>query len=537
MKNNSNLFIAVIVIVGFIFFWDKLVVSRFTPLKPAVTHTNGSASLPPSNVGLPNAQKEVPSSRNQTAPHENLQLSSTEIHTESSDVIVDSLGGRISSWKIKEHDHWIELVSKKKDAKTYPLETFGDLNFGVDSTAANKIVLSAVHPDGFSVRKTIVLNSLSELGSVTIDFKNISKKSVSIDSSIGWGEGLDKHVIGDANAKKKAQAVDAHFAEMRAVAYAGKLMSWKPGMIFGREIDQTFLGPFEWVGVDNNHFIAAFTPTEEAISDVSVFANRKTAPTLNILIKATLVPGQSKLFTYGLYVGPKNQKSLTMVGHNLEKSISFGTFGFISKALLRALDFFKGATGNYGWAIIILTICLQIVVFPLTKKSLSHSLRMKELQPQLKQLQAQFKPDPKRLQIETLNLYKKNGMKFMGLEGCFPVLLQIPVFFAFYSALNGAYELRGAPWIFWIKDLAAPDSFYVLPILMGAGMYFQQKLTTVPTDPTQATMMKIMPLIFVFMFFKMPAGLVLYWTVNSICTITGQWFLKWQKESKTPSSP
>jgi YidC/Oxa1 family membrane protein insertase len=147
---------------------------------------------------------------------------------------------------------------------------------------------------------------------------------------------------------------------------------------------------------------------------------------------------------------------------------------------------------------------------------------MKTLQPQIKKLQEQFKSDPKRLQVETFNLYKKNGMKFMGMEGCFPMLLQIPVFFAFYSTLRVAYELRGAPWILWIHDLGAYDPYYILPVLMGGGMFLQQKLTSIAADPAQARMMMMMPVVFTFMFLKLPAGLVLYWVVNSMTTIVVQ---------------
>src|SRR5262245_13169822 len=134
------------------------------------------------------------------------------------------------------------------------------------------------------------------------------------------------------------------------------------------------------------------------------------------------------------------------------------------------------------------------------------SLKMRELQPKLKKIKEKYKKDQKRLQVKTLNLYKKNGMKFMEMEGCFRMLLQLPVFFAFYATLNVAYELRGAPWIFWIHDLGARDPFYVLPILMGLGMFAQQKLTMVSMDPQQAKMMMFMPIIFTVMFVSLPSG-------------------------------
>jgi YidC/Oxa1 family membrane protein insertase len=155
---------------------------------------------------------------------------------------------------------------------------------------------------------------------------------------------------------------------------------------------------------------------------------------------------------------------------------------------------------------------------------------MKELQPQIKQIQEQFKNDQKRIQIEMFNLYRKNGMKFMGMEGCFPILLQLPIFFSFYATLRVAYELRGATWL-WIPDLGLHDPFYILLVFMGLGMFVQQKTTTVAADPAQAKMMMFMPVIMTFMFLKLPAGLVLYWSINSICTILIQKFLQWRRHA------
>jgi len=322
---------------------------------------------------------------------------------------------------------------------------------------------------------------------------------------------------------------------MRGVALADKIMSWKPGILFGKTIDKTVTGTFRWVGVDNAHFLAAFIPVRRG-SQVSYFdqlkvkSNKKLPPIIEIPI-SDVRPNESQTQEFQLYVGPKIMSVLAAAGSGLEQSVEFGFFGIISKILLKGLRFFQSITGNYGWAIIILTICVQILFFPLTRKTLQHSLKMKVLQPQLKKIQKELKHDPKRLQIETFNLYRKNGMKFMGMEGCFPMLIQIPIFFAFYQTLRVAYELRGAPWIFWITDLAVFDPYFILPVVMGLGMFLQQKVTSVAMDPTQAKMMFIMPIMFTFFFLKLPAGLVLYWVVNSLTTVMVQKILQWQKKS------
>jgi YidC/Oxa1 family membrane protein insertase len=160
-------------------------------------------------------------------------------------------------------------------------------------------------------------------------------------------------------------------------------------------------------------------------------------------------------------------------------------------------------------------------VLPLTISSFKHGQKMKAVQPQMKRLQELYKNDARRLNVEMMELYKRHGLRFMGLEGCLPVFIQMPVFFALYNALRSTYELRHAPWIGWIKDLSLHDPFYVLPVLMGAGMFFQQKMSMASMDPSQRQIMYIMPVMFTFFFLKMPSGLVLYWLTSSLLGIAG----------------
>lgn len=530
MTNNKNLFISILIVFGFIVAWDSLVVSKFGP--PKNSKTSSSTTQPISTPNLTTAPSVVDSNVSQiksltVAPAKSVVLTAGNARVE-----MDSLGARIASWKTMEKEHWVEFVYTGKTPKLFPLETYPDVAFGLESSSENKAVYSAKLPSGLILRKTLDLSSSSSLHTLTLEFANPTKQSVQLNTEFGWGSGLNKRAI---NAKTGAVRADSDpHNEMRAIGLADHLRQWKSGVIFGRTVDTENTGPFQWVGVDNKHFLAALIPTGGMVERVHAISDKSTAPTVLIPVSLTIQPNEKKIISYQLYVGPKKTSELKLAGHGLDQSISFGVFGIIAKTLLRGLEFFHKLTGNYGWAIIILTICIQILVFPLTRKSLEHSVKMRTLQPQLKSLQEQFKSDPKRLQVETLNLYKKNGMQFMGLEGCFPMLFQIPIFFAFYTALNGAFELRGATWIFWIKDLAAPDPYYVLPILMGAGMFLQQKLTTVAADPAQARMAMLMPIMFVFMFFKMPAGLVLYWTMNSVCTIVNQRFLLLKQSSTTP---
>jgi YidC/Oxa1 family membrane protein insertase len=222
------------------------------------------------------------------------------------------------------------------------------------------------------------------------------------------------------------------------------------------------------------------------------------------------------------YLGPKGYRQLASLGLGLENAVDFGMFGSIGKLIYRVLTFLDDRFHNYGWSIIVLTLMIQIIVMPLTVKSFKHSLRMKALQPQIKKIQDLYKEDPKRLNTEMLHLYQRHGLKFMGMEGCLPMLIQMPVFFALYTMLRNAFELRGSPWVLWIHDLSKHDPYYVLPVLMGIGMLVQQKMTMSSADPTQKTMMYMMPIMFTFFFLHLPAGLVVYWFTNSLVSILVQ---------------
>lgn len=519
---NKNLFFAILFIVSFIIIWDKFVVSRYAP--PSVK--------PPTRQKQPAAHKNdqtitdvppgpAPVDGRLAGPDKTVSIESNDTR-----VTIGSRGGRVLSWEVKEDDHWVELVSPGGKTKpSRPLETFPDQQFVLRKRSANEVEMSLSHPYGIVIKKTLTLSDAAGFQTVEIKATNRTLQTREIETELQWGPGLYKKI---QNEEEKNIPV-THTAEMRAVAFSNNLKKWKPGLIFGRSVDKQSDGPFEWAGVDNNYFLAAFIPTQDPFSSIHVQADKKTAPTISIPIYFQLDPGQSATRSFKLYVGPKSLDRLTAVDPSLKAAINFGIFGPISKFLLVCLDFFERFTGNYGWAIIILTICYQVLVFPLTKKSLQHSVKMRELQPQIKKIQAQFKSDPKRLQMETLNLYRKNGMKFMGMEGCLPMLVQIPFFFSIYRALQMSYTLRGAPWILWIQNLAAPDPYYVLPILMGGSTLLQQKVTSVTVDPAQAKMMLIMPIFLVFVFLKMPSGLVLYWCVQSVTTIGVQKYLQWRK--------
>ncbi|MCR8679205.1 MULTISPECIES: membrane protein insertase YidC [Campylobacter] len=221
------------------------------------------------------------------------------------------------------------------------------------------------------------------------------------------------------------------------------------------------------------------------------------------------------------YIGPKDYKILKSINPSLVDTIEYGWFTFIAKPAFLLLDWLYSFIGNWGFAIVALTIIIRIVLFPLTYKGMVSMNKLKDLAPKMKEIQAKYKGDPQKINAHVMELYKKHGANPMG--GCLPILIQIPIFFAIYRVLLNAIELKGAEWILWINDLAELDPYFILPILMGITMYIQQHITpTNFTDPMQAKIMKFLPLIFTFFFITFPAGLTLYWFINNLCSIAQQ---------------
>lgn len=227
------------------------------------------------------------------------------------------------------------------------------------------------------------------------------------------------------------------------------------------------------------------------------------------------------------YIGPKEHKVLKSIDPMLTNAIEYGWFTFAAKPLFALLSWLHGIFGNWGWAIIALTFIIRAVLYPLTYKGMVSMQKMKELAPKLKELKEKYGKDPQKLNAMTMEMYKKHGANPLG--GCLPMLLQIPVFFALYRTLLNAVELQGAPWILWINDLSRMDPYYVLPILMGASMFIQQRMTPNNfTDPMQEKVFKYLPVIFTFFFVTFPSGLVLYWFTNNLFSIAQQYIVNQQ---------
>jgi len=295
-----------------------------------------------------------------------------------------------------------------------------------------------------------------------------------------------------------------------------------------------YKGNVHWEGFSDKYFLTSLLPVDNPVSSVKLEQLHPADGQSPGLFISRLIyniqdhlEGDTGRFAYSIYIGPKDLDMLRETGHFLEKSIDLGWFGFIAKPLLVVLKFFYRYTHNYGIAIIILTILIKILFHPLTRKQMESMRQMQKLQPKMQAIREKFKDDKERLNREVMDLYRTHKINPLG--GCWPMLLQIPVFFALYKALLNSIELRHAPFMFWIQDLSEKDPCYITPIIMGATMFLQQKMTPVAGDPNQQKMMMFMPLIFTFMFLNFPSGLVLYWLVNNVLTI-GQQFVSQRRQ-------
>ena len=289
-------------------------------------------------------------------------------------------------------------------------------------------------------------------------------------------------------------------------------------------------GAVQWGGVLSNYFMLTLVPLETPTTFRAMFTNG--VYTFGVQRDGLmLAPQTAQTVHVDYYLGPKVEQRLAAMPNDLAMAIDYGMFGFIAKPLLQLMNWLYGYVGNYGTAIILLTVIIKIVFWPLSHKSYKSMNQMKKLQPMMTKIREKYGDDRQRMNQEMMQLYKTYKVNPMG--GCMPMLLQIPVFFGLYQALLGAIELRHAPFIahvpftdiVWLADLSAKDPFYVTPIVMGATMFLQQKLTPAPGDPTQQKIMMFLPLVFTFVFLNFPAGLVIYWLVNNVLSIAQQWWL------------
>ncbi len=284
------------------------------------------------------------------------------------------------------------------------------------------------------------------------------------------------------------------------------------------------IGDLKWTAYQNKYFAVAMIPMEKNVA-ARIERGRNNIATIGLEYGLDSFPFQKE---FSIYLGPKEMDQLeSLKDFSLDRLIDYGWFGnkvgFLVKPLFHFLQYFYSLTGNYGWSIIFLTMIIKIVFFPLSYKSFKSMKNMQKLQPEIKILQERYKDDKQMLSKEMMRIYRENKVNPLG--GCLPMVLQIPVFISLYHVLLISIELRNAPFIMWIMDLSEKDPYYVTPVLMGASMFLQQKMTPSVGDPAQQKIMMLLPIVFTFLFLNFPSGLVIYWLVNNVLTIGQQYYI------------
>ncbi len=289
--------------------------------------------------------------------------------------------------------------------------------------------------------------------------------------------------------------------------------------------DKVFSGDIRWAGFEEKYFIETFIPRDAQDLKLKLFKPLNDEVSFRLVYPpASIPPNDRKTFSSTAYIGPKDLGHLEKGPGGLGKILSFGWLDPVAKPMLYILKLFYRFIPNYGLAIIFLSVGIKIIFWPLTHKSQKSMKEMQKIQPKLAELKEKYKDNKEELNRRTLEFYRSNKVNPLG--GCLPILIQIPVFFALYRVLLNSIELRHAPFIsYWINDLSSKDPTLISPLLMGASMFIQQKMTPTVGDPTQAKIMLIMPVMFTFMFLSFPSGLVIYWLVTNVLSIAQQYYI------------
>ena len=279
-----------------------------------------------------------------------------------------------------------------------------------------------------------------------------------------------------------------------------------------------------WGAFESKYFIASFIPENPSLTNTVMTRDEANMVAVGMKGRKEIIPGgQNSVFSYSLYLGPKQYDLLKSLGVGLENAIDFGWFKWLAIPSLYVLNFLHGYVLNYGIAIILLTTIIKIIFWPLGNMSYKSMNAMKKLQPKIEALKQKYKKDQSKIGQETMALYREH--KVNPFSGCLPMLIQIPVFFGLYKALMYSIELRHSPFFFWIQDMSAKDPYYITPIIMGATQFITQKMTPAMGDPMQQKIMLFMPVIFTFFFLNFPSGLVIYWLWNNLLQIGQQYYI------------
>jgi len=290
----------------------------------------------------------------------------------------------------------------------------------------------------------------------------------------------------------------------------------------GQNVDRTVSGG--WVAMIQHYFVGAWLPGQDRLNHYYSKALADGRYVMGVVgPEQAVAPGATARFDMRTFIGPKDQDRMSAAAPNLERTVDYGWLFLIAEPIFWLLQFIHEYVGNWGWSIVILTLLIKLAFFHLSATSYKSMARMRKLTPRMQALRERYGDDRQKLNQAMMEIYKTEKINPLG--GCLPILVQIPVFISLYWVLLESVELRQAPFMLWIQDLSVHDPYFVLPLLMGATMFIQQKLNPPPPDPIQAKVMMALPFVFTFFFLFFPAGLVLYWFVNNVLSIAQQWVI------------
>ncbi len=460
-------------------------------------------------------------------------------------VTLTNRGAGVRSWQLKQYQYQepttdlVDLVGTLPDeVAVFPFAAWvdgGEGNKGLyrvverpptDPNQPQRVVMEFQETGGMVLRKTVTLHPGRYLADVELRLKNLGGVVAERSLRVQWGPGF------------RLGAKDGGVASVAPVALIdGKRVDPDMGEV---EQELTQPGAVSWTALQDRYFAAALIPTGPGPSGL-VAKDPDGRPIVGLLYPAMKIPaGGEATVGLQLYAGPKELTRLREAGKNLQAIVDLGWFDFLARPALYFLRFLYDFTGNYGVAIIIITILQKFGFYPLTQKSHKSMQAMQALQPKIQAIKERHKNNPQKANQETMELYKRHGVNPLG--GCLPMLIQIPIFIALYNALASSVELWQAPFALWINDLSAPDTLFEfpfpipflgeafpfrgLPLIMGVSMFIQQKMSPIGGDPRQAKMMLyMMPVMFTFIFWGMPSGLVLYWLINNVLQIGHQYHM------------
>ncbi len=509
--------------------------------KPAAAGQQPSAPSPAEKTPAPPTAKaataEAPGSDTPTAPAAS-QVNARDIVVESASVraVFTTRGGALKSWRLKKyHDaagQPLELVASHPPAGAplpFTLATDDDLvstalasgEFTTSADAVNvdsgtrTLQFEFKNAAGIEARKSFTFDAQHPYSiGVTADVK---REGQALPVTIEWGPAIGSGIVQKSGTYNPAS---------QPVFYKnGKVSRVAPDKIPSQPAQD---GPFGFAGVDDHYFLTAVVTPKQPSLRVTYLPQSVPVPGApngaHYVSWSARFPSPPQEETF--FAGPKDFDVLVSVNRDLVRAIDFGMFSWLVVPLLRALKWINVYVGNYGWSLILLTVLINLAMFPLRHKSVVSMRKMQEIQPEVKAIQDRYAKlkmsDPARskMNVELMNLYRERGVN--PASGCVPMLLTLPVLFAFYSMLSVAIELRGAPFVGWIHDLSAHDPLFITPVLMGITMMIQQKMTPTTADPVQQKMMLIMPVVMTGMFLWAASGLVLYWTVSNMWGIAQQ---------------